>query len=164
MNKEITTTLRMNRNESNEKAVQCFSDIKNGMSFEEFQKRYNPFDANAFLKELVDIAKKDFESSARSHGNFQNGHYTVISKYQGILANNKDLSKEQFKDIFDEIKRLCLELETNETAYQKQNSNKSVLYWITGLGAAALLGGFVIYYLGRNNSSSIGQYGMRRGF
>lgn len=159
--KEEKKKWRMNRNESKEKAVQCFSDIKNGLSFEEFQKRYNPFDANAFLKELVDIAKKDFESSARSHEIFQNGHYNVISIYQGILANNKDLSKEQFKDIFDEIKRLCLELETNETAYQKQNSNKSVLYWSTGL---ALLGGFAIYYLGRNNSSSIGQYGMRKGF
>lgn len=164
MTKELKNTWRMNRHESKEKAVQCFSDIKNGMSFEEFQKRYNPFDANAFLKELVDIAKKDFESSARSHGNFQNGHYNVISIYQGILANNKDLSEEQFKDIFDEIKRLCLELETNETAYQKQNSNKSVLYWSTGIVLGGALLGYTMYNLGRNNSSSIGQYGMRKGF
>ena len=160
MTQEEKNTLRMNRNESKEKAVQCFSDIKNGMSFEEFQKRYNPFDANAFLKELVDIVKKDFESSARSHEIFQNGHYNVISKYQDILANNKDLSEEQFKDIFDEIKRLCLELETNETAYQKQNNYKSVLYWSTGI---VLVGG-LLYNWWRNNSSSIGQYGMRRGF
>lgn len=160
MEKELKNTWRMNRHESKEKAVQCFSDIKNGMSFEEFQKRYNPFDANAFLKELVDIAKKDFESSARSHEIFQNGHYNVISIYQGILANNKDLSKEQFKDIFDEIKRLCLELETNETAYQKQNNYKSVLYCSTGI----VLVGALLYNWGRNNSSSIGQYGMRRGF
>ena len=129
------------------------------MSFEEFQKRYNPFDANAFLKELVDIAKKDFESSARSHEIFQNGHYNVISIYQGILANNKDLSEEQFKDIFDEIKRLCLELETNETAYQKQNNYKSL-----GIVLGFALLGLTMYKLGRNNSSSIGQYGMRRGF